>query len=317
MLEDLKTVLDDSRIDEPRYEYPYPELDSEERSSKKKEKKETPAEKQEEEEEIIAKQITSSEMNKQNKILLVLAVIFTTVVIAVTCIVVLLLNWTKKEETEIPDVYKMSVKEAIDALQDAGFTVADKQEEISDSEVPEGKVVKTNPPVGAKRTKGREVTLYISTGDNQYTVEDFVGEKMHYLKAQGKLEEYEINVQIRFKEVSEEDNYEEGQIIEQSVAPGEKLGAKDTIILYIPNIEVTYPDFTSGSYTLEEVQEFCDRYGVTLKPEYEEREDVPAGAIFEQDKPKGYTVREGTTLKIKIAQAVTVEDPIDDCGGLC
>ena len=318
MLEDLKTVLDDSRINEPRYEYPYPEFDEEKVSKKTQKKLEEDFKEENNEEEVIAKQITNTEIRKQNKLLIVLAGIFTALIIGITCLVVLLPKLTSQEEIKVPDVAGLSVNEAIEKLQDEGVVIADEQKEVSDASIEEGNVVKTIPSAGTKRTEGTEITLYVSSGDNRYVVEDFVKDKINYLTAQGKLEAYGIIVRVEKKDVEDADKYESGQIIEQSVAAGEKLGAKDTIILYIPNIITLYPDFKEEGYDVDKVTAFCEEYDIELKVEYVETADYEDGTVFYQSKPKGYTVVSDTTLKIKVAKAPTSEENESDCvEGLC
>lgn len=315
MLEDLKTVLDDSRVNEPRFEYPYPEFETDEKKTKKETKK-VKEEIENEEEEVIAKQITNTEIKKQNKLLIALAVIFTTLIIIITCIVVLLPKLTTQEEIKVPDVANKSLSEAIDILQNEGFSLGD-QKEISDDEIKEGDVVKTNPAAGTKRTKGTTVTIYVSTGDDHYTIEDFVESKTNYLVAKTKLEEHGIIVMIEKKDVQDKNKYEDGQIIEQSVKAGEKLGSKDKITLYIPNIVTKYPDFTNGSYTVDEVKSFCEQYKVKLEIEEIETNEKAPGTILEQSKPKDYTVVANGSLKIKVAKEKEVEEEPTDCDGLC
>ncbi len=128
------------------------------------------------------------------------------------------------------------------------------------------------------------------------------------------IETYRINVYVEKKNVKNPDDYEEGAIMEQSVPAGEKLGAKDEITLYIPNVEVKYPDFTDkeNPYTEEDVRKFCDLYNIKLEVEYKESSSDP-GTIIAQSRPKGYTASPGTTFKITIAVEPTEEGPsLDD-----
>ena len=64
---------------------------------------------------------------------------------------------TGSKQIEVPDVADMTVSDAIDTLQDAGFTVSDEQKEVSSSDIEEGRVVKTSPAVGSKRKMGRRL----------------------------------------------------------------------------------------------------------------------------------------------------------------
>ena len=198
----------------------------------------------------------------------------------------------------VPDVEGMSVSEAVAALQKEGFYVADETKEISDDSVEEGKVVKTNPPAGAKRSRGTEVVIFVSTGDSKIEIKDYTGQ--NYLEVRGALQSQGIYVYVTPKEVENPDDYEEGEIIEQSVEPGEKLSTRDSITLYIPDIVTKYPDFTEGTYTVEDVKEFCNEYGVTLNIQNISHKSE-AGTIVEQSRKVGNTVVEGTTLTIKVS----------------
>ena len=176
--------------------------------------------------------------------------------------------------------------------------MADETKEISDDTVEEGKVVKTNPPAGAKRSRGTEVVIFVSTGDSKIEIKDYTGQ--NYLEVRGALQSQGIYVYVTPKEVENPDDYEEGEIIEQSVEPGEKLSTRDSITLYIPDIVTKYPDFTEGTYTVEDVKEFCNEYGVTLNIQNISHKSE-AGTIVEQSRKVGNTVVEGTTLTIKVS----------------
>lgn len=316
MHEDLLTCLDDSRINEQEVSYEYPETEYDDTKVLKTVKKETPKEEMKEVEEPIAKQITEDDLKKQNKLLLILASIFTGLVVVITAVVVLVPLITNQKEEKIPEVYNKSVREAIEILQNAGFTVADEQREISDAEVAEGNVVKTSPEIGSKRTKGTEVTLYVSVGDTKVEIEDYKGQ--NYLSVRGKLEALGLYVLIEKKDVDEadKDKYNDSEIIDQSVKAGEKLSLKDTITLYIPNVITKYPNFKEG-YTIDQIRSFAEEYGITLDVQEVETNDSPAGTILSQSKPEGYTVMEGQTLTIKVAVAKDDNGDVDCVPGLC
>lgn len=316
MHEDLLTCLDDSRINEQEVSYEYPETEYDDTKVLKTVKKETPKEEMKEVEEPIAKQITEDDLKKQNKLLLILASIFTGLVVVITAVVVLVPLITNQKEVKIPEVYNKSVREAIEILQNAGFTVADEQREISDAEVPEGNIVKTSPEIGSKRTKGTEVTLYVSLGDTKVTIEDYKGQ--NYLSVRGKLEALGLYVLIEKKDIDEadKDKYNDSEIIDQSVKAGEKLSLKDTITLYIPNVITKYPNFKEG-YTIDQIRSFAEEYGITLDVQEVETNDSPAGTILSQSKPEGYTVMEGQTLTIKVAVAKDDNGDVDCVPGLC
>lgn len=326
MHEDLKTCLDDSRSLEPIITFKYSENDTDDtkimkivktkKEEDKKQEKET--KKINKDEEVIVKEIRGEDLKKQNKLLIILAFVFTGLIVGITSIVVLIPIITNGKQSTIPDVSGLSVGDAIKKLQDEGFTVSDKQEEVSSTEIDEGKVVRTNPPANIKRKNGTEVTIYVSLGDTQITIEDYTGKS--YLEIKGKLEALKLSVIIEKKDVEEgtEDKYEDGKIIEQSVKAGERLSEGDTITLYIPNVISKYPNFTDGTWTTTDVQDFADMYDLDLTIDYIETSDHEPGSIYYQSKPEGYQIVAGQSFRIRVAQAPAVEEPDDDCGdGLC
>lgn len=306
MYEDLKTCLDESRLNEPKLEYQYPELDSDNKKFTKQVEKAISVENSDDEDEDVSvKQIKDEDIKKENKLLIILSSIFVGLIVIVAAIVLFIPALIKQKDIKVPDVSGMDITKAIETLQNEGFEVSDDQLEISDDEVPEGKVVKTNPASGSKRTKGTIVKLYVSTGDSQITIEDYTGK--NYLEVKGALEAHDISVLIEKKEVDDKD-ITDGNIIGQDVKAGEKLSAGDTITLYIPNVVTKYPDFTDGSYTIDDVQNFCDQYGVKLKIIYDSTSSYNAGTIFQQSRDKGYTVTEGTTFTITVAKEAEKSD---------
>ena len=317
MYEDLKTVLDESRENEERHEYQYPELDNDGKKFTKQIEKaakldEEESESDEGEEEVVVKQITDDEVKKENRILIVLASIFAALIIIVTAIAVVIMFDLFSADVAIPDVAGKDLTKAISVLQDAGFKVADEQEEVTSDEVEEGDVVKTMPAAGSKKSKGTTVTIYVSTGSSKIEILDYTGK--NYYEVKGNLEAHGINVIVEKKDVESEDDYEASEIIDQSVEDGKKLGSGDTITLYIPNIVTKYPDFTDGTYTVEDVEAFCEEYGITLKVTYVENDgSYEVDTIIDQSRKEGYTVARNTTLTIKVADEVTSgEEYVDD-----
>ncbi len=313
MHEDLKTCLDESRKNELKISFRYPENDYDDTKLLKtvKEKK-TEEKKKEEGEEIIAKKINPDDMVSQNKLLIILGSIFVGLVLIVTTIFVLVPYMTKARQIEIPDVMGKTVTEAIKELQDAGFVVADEQIEQPSDMVNEGEIIKTNPAAGSVRKEGFEVTLYVSSGDSQIEIEDYTGENYNEIK--GKLEALGLRVSIEREEINLEeiDNYEEGIIFKQDVEAGTKLSMGDNITLYIPKLDNKYPDFLADGYTLAEAQDFADDMGITLKVEEAETSDYDPGTIFYQSRSAGSVVVSGATLRIKVAVAPSDKTPVGD-----
>ena len=294
MNEDLRTCLDDSRVNEPKIVLPYPEFD-EDRKPKN-------ATKTTNKTDGIVKEIKSEEVEntkKDNKILITLFAVFTGIILVITSIIVLLPVITNQQEIKVPDVAGLDISDAINTLQNEGFKIADQQKEQASDEVPVGKVVKTNPVAGVKKTKGSEITLYISTGNEGFTMEDFTGK--NYYTVYGTLTAYGILVIPEKRDVSDT-NIDASTILDQSVKAGEKVAKGDTVILYIPNVTTKYPDFTSGDYTREQIEQFCTQYSINckFKEVSEASGNYKNGDIIFQSRPSGTQVTSGASLTITI-----------------
>lgn len=318
MHEDLKTCLNESRANELKITFKYPENDYDDTKLMKTVKpvKETKPKEIKEGEKEVAKKKKSTE-NSQNKLLITLASVFVGLVVVITTIFVLIPKITSSKQTAIPDVTNYSVTDAIKALQDAGFVVSDEQREEANENVEEGKVSRTSPAIGSIRKEGTEVIIYRSLGDVTIAIEDYTGKNASEIK--GKLEALKVQVIIEKKEVdlTDGETYKENIIIGQSIEAGEKISEGETITLYVPKLDNKYPDFVNENYSVEEVENFCSEYGVTLTKKEVETTEYAAGSIIYQSRAAGTTVVSGAkiTIHIAVAPSETPDNP-DDGGGL-
>ncbi len=324
MHEDLKTCLDESRANELKITFKYPEHDYDDTKllkTVKEPKKETKKDEKKDikdGEEIIAKRINKNESKSQNKMIIILASIFVGLVVIITTIFVLIPYITSSRQEAVPDVSGYTVSEAINALQDAGFIVADEQRSEASDTIDEGLVTKTSPAAGSIRKEGTEITLYISLGDVTVEIEDYTGQ--NYNEVRGRLEALNIVVYIESRDIPEGDDpadYEEGIVMDQSIEPGERLSEGDSITLYIPKLDNKYPNFVLDEYTVAEVEEFAEDYGINLTINYEDTTEYEPGTIIRQSRAAGTTVVEGARLTITVAREPSseTEEP-DDSGGL-
>ena len=318
MHEDLKTCLDESRANELKITFKYPENDYDDTKLMKTVKpvKETKPKEIKEGEKEVAKKKKSTD-NSQNKLLITLASVFVGLVVVITTIFVLIPKITSSKQTAIPDVSGYSVTDAIKALQDAGFVVSDEQREEANENVEEGKVSRTSPAIGSIRKEGTEVIIYRSLGDVTIAIEDYTGKNASEIK--GKLEALKVQVIIEKKEVdlTDGETYKENIIIGQSIEAGEKISEGSSITLYVPKLDNKYPDFVNENYSVEEVENFCSEYGVTLTKKEVETTEYAAGSIIYQSRAAGTTVVSGAkiTIHIAVAPSETPDNP-DDGGGL-
>lgn len=316
MHEDLKTCLDESRANELKITFKYPENDYDDtkllKTVKPEKKKEISKEKVGEE--VVAKKTKTND--SQNKMLITLASVFVGLVVIITTIFVLIPKITSSKQAAVPDVTNYTVTEAIKALQDAGFVVSDEQREEANENVEEGKVSRTSPAIGSIRKEGTEIIIYRSLGDVKVAIEDYTGKNASEIK--GKLEALKLQVIISKKDINSDEagDYKEGIIIEQSIAAGEKVSEGSSITLYVPKLDNKYPDFVADNYSVSEVEDFCNEYGVNLTKQEVETTEHAAGTIFYQSRAAGTTVVSGAKLTIKIAKEPSGNTENPDDGGL-
>jgi len=331
MHDDLKTCLDPARSNETKIKLKHQEASDETKimkpvkddSKKNTENKKGNTKKKEVEEEVIAKKITGDDLKKQNKTLIRLASIFTGLIIVITLIFVMIMVTSKTSTINVPDVSDKEVSDAIRILQDAGFNVTDEQDSISSKDIEVGKVVKTSPLAGTKRKKGSEIKLYISTGDATIEIEDYTGK--NYLEIKGALEARGLVVRIQEEVLESDSEFKANQIVSQDIEAGTSLRKGEDITLYYAVIGITYPDFTDGSYTVSDVEDFCKKNKVELKVVETINNDYLDGTIYYQNRTPNdpqVPVTEGAELVIKVykSEEPTQEEETDTetCeDGLC
>ena len=122
MNQDLKTCLEESRIDEDELEFEYPEIEDDKKAKKAVTELENTKLEEPKQEEVKVKEIKEKDVKThENKLLLILAIVFTSLIVIVTALVFLLPKLTEAKDVSIPDVSNMSVIEAENALENAGF----------------------------------------------------------------------------------------------------------------------------------------------------------------------------------------------------
>ena len=302
MHDDLLTALDDDRINEEPYKYKYPESDNESTKNLKK------LEDIEEEEESVATKIEDNDDKKKKKIIIILSVVFGVLLLLLLTIFFIVPAVTSKKTVVVPDCTKLTVSACEKKLQDVGLDVNTDIKTTTSSKIKKNKVVKTNPEAGRNIKKGTKVTIYKSIGDKTYKLDDYTGK--NYIEIQTFLEtKYGLEVNISKKEPSDSSkDYDEQEIIGQSLAKGSKVKKGDSITLYIPNIVDKFPDMNSEGWSIDDAEAFCSKYGLTISTTYQETTAYDEGKIISQSRAAGSPIVKGTTLKVVVAKK-PVEKP--------
>ncbi len=244
-----------------------------------------------------------------NKVLIVLGIVAAALVTILSLFIIILPKITNVKEVKIPDVSKLSVVEAEKKLKELGLQVATEVDEDYSSDIEEGLVISTKPISGRSIKVGTEVKLIVSLGFKGIVIEDYVGKNLFEVK--GMLDTKGIHVLSEKKEVDNPKKYKENVIIEQKPAPGTKVAEGDTVTLIIPEIIIEYPDFVAEGWSVPDVENFAKEYGINLTIDYKETDSYNVGTIISQSRAPKSPVQAGAPLKITVAAAPVVTDPID------
>ena len=328
MHEDFVHCLDEEHANDKKivFEYPENDLDETEPKEKIKKPKETKAVKKPVTEntdelvtEITDEDIENEETNnnedyfdepqKRNTLITILASFF--LLLLITGGVIWIVSTQEIEDVTVPNVIGLTIDEAIQKLEEQGFTYT--TEQANSDTIEPGLVIKTKPKYGSTRKKGDTITIVESIGGTYYYLENYVGKK--YTEVKAKLELIGINVLIEKKDIEDKEKYKnkEDIIIEQNPTFDEKaektlIEKGDTITLYIPNIVNEYPDMVDEGWTLNDVIAFSEEYKLNLtiydstknvipSTEYNKFKDTK---VINQSRPVGDTIIEGFNFYVNI-----------------
>jgi serine/threonine-protein kinase len=134
------------------------------------------------------------------------------------------------KDVKIPDVYNMTVDEAIDTIKNVGLSVADDIEYASSDSIADGNVITQSPKAGTRISKDQKVELVVSTGSSGGDVEvpDVTG--MEFDEAIKALSDKNLNYAV-IEDYS--DSVDMGEVIRQSPLKGTKLNEHDEVTLHI------------------------------------------------------------------------------------
>ena len=242
MHEDLLTALDDDRINEAPYKYPYPEHEND--NTKNLKKIEDLEKNDDDEEDPIATKIEDKGDKKRKKIIIILSIVFGVLVLGIITVAFIIPALTASDPVTVPDCEGISVSRCERRLQDAGLEPRTKIREEASDDVDEGKVTRTDPEAGRSVVEGTKVTIYRSIGEETFELEDYTGQ--NYIEVQTILEtQYGLDVTVEKRDVESGSEYDEQEIIGQSLAAGSEVKEGDSIILYIPTAlsELSYKYF--------------------------------------------------------------------------
>ena len=306
MHDDLLTALDDERMNEEPLVYKYPEHETE--NTKRLKKLEELENETEEEDTQVAQKVDPEDEDdkKKKKLIIILSSIFGGLILIGLIIMFVVPHFSKPKEVTVPSVAGLTVSKAEKKLEDLGLKINTSIKKVSSKKIEKGRVVKTNPAKGKKVKIGTTITIYKSTGEETFKIKDYTGK--NYIEVQTLLEtKYELNVTVEKKDVTEGD-YDEQEIIGQSLAAGSEVKKGDSITLYIPNLIEVFPDMVAEGYSVDDAEAFCKKYNLTLKKNLVETNAYTAGRVISQSRIAGSEIIEGTNLTIDVASTPTKKE---------
>lgn len=203
------------------------------------------------------------------------------------------------KDVQVPDVSGKEVEDAVAELIAAGFTVRDTKP-ISDPDVEEGLVVKTDPKAGRTVKEGTSIDIYESTGKEKFELADYQGRQ--YDDVVRLLE----SKNFKSIEKTEENNESEpaGTILDQNFSEGDLVVPEDTELIFTVSkgpAPIALKDLRG--YNVKGLQEYEESSG--LKVEYGEEEfheEVPEGLVINQDPAPGTNLARGQKVTVVLSK---------------
>ncbi|MGX6441992.1 Stk1 family PASTA domain-containing Ser/Thr kinase [Neobacillus sp. K501] len=304
MEEDLRTALDSDRINEQKFIIPIdddatkaiPVITNDRPLQNLDETLVHSQEKIPNNQSNLDKKGIEKKKRKKWPIILLSTVVLLTLLAIFT--ITLLPDLLSAKEIEVPEVQGMEADEAKIKLESAGLKVS-KEIEITDEEIEEGKVIKTNPEEGSTVKEHASITLYISTGKEKFELSDYVGRD--YEDVARLLDNYNFK-DIKISEVT--DDSDPGTILSQDPESGEKVVPEETVLEFEVSKgpeKIILKDLTQ--YNTRGAQDYLASVGLTLDASQEAFHDtIPAGMIISQTPATGTEMKKGDKVSVVVSK---------------
>ncbi len=216
---------------------------------------------------------------------------------------------------EVPDLTGSSQTEALNDLQSLGFKVG--IENSAHPEVPEGSVIRTQPPANTSTNPDTLVTIIVSVGPEAYPIPyvvDLETERAVYV-----IEESGFTIGQKI-EVND-DNVPIGFIISQNPMAGKKMGPGSTVDLVISSGPSLIELGNLSRKSVEDATQILETLGLAFETLEEYSEDIEeglvsgtlpeAGEIITPDDVVTIIVSLGIKIEVPEVEGLTYQDAID------
>ncbi len=201
------------------------------------------------------------------------------------------------EVVVVPDLSNMTESEAKAALNKLRLGVS--VQKGSSDDVPEGQVYDQSPASGVKVDVHTQVTIYISTGKETFTLDDVTD--MDYNQAQSQLENDGLKVSLEFEY---SDSVDKDKVISTSPKAGSQVSEGDTITITASKGKetkyVTVP-YVIG-YDIDTAISMIKDAGLTYSGKSSDYSDsYNEGEVMNQSIGSGQSVEEGTSISLTVS----------------
>ena len=235
-------------------------------------------------------------LSRKHKIILLASIVPLVLVLFLIAMVI-----KSNQETTVPDLFNLTVKQANVMLKSSNLAVGDISKE-NDDDVDAGHVVKSIPTKGLKLKNGAKVNLVVSLGATYYKMPKLVGKD--YEDVSDNLKKRGFKVKIDYKATNQ---YEAGVIIKQSIPSGKKVVTKNkSLTLTIAKTKTVKPkvikvrDLTG--YNLKSIQDYASETGLTLSTSNQYSDDIEEGLLVSQTPTANSTISQGGTLTVVMSK---------------
>ena len=315
MEEDIRTSLDDSRIDESKFQIPVdndatkaiPIITNNQDFSNLDETIIHDHEKKA----ILStssptEQGKGENKGKRKKLPIILVSIFASLIILGILAFTFLPTLLSPKEIVVPDVSGMELEKAIVTLNEAGFMIGETKE-VTDEKINEGIVIRTDPRAGRNAKEGTKINIIESLGKATFKLSDYstqvYDDVRSYLYSKG------FN-NIKMTEVNSE-TAEIGTIIEQNYPEGFEAIPDETVLEFKVSkgpalIEVK----NLSGYTATSVQDYAVSVGLSADVSQKQfSSTVPEGLVISQTPEAGTKVEKDSKITAFISKGPEVIPP--------
>ena len=204
---------------------------------------------------------------------------------------------------EVPDLTGSSQTEALNDLQNLGFKVG--IENSAHPEVPEGSVIKTQPPANTATNPDTLVTIIVSVGPEAYPIPYVVD--LETDRAIFVIEESGFTIGQKI-EVND-DNVPIGFVISQNPMAGKKMGPGSSVDLVIssgPSL-IVLGDLSKKS--LEDATQILETLGLEFETVEEFSEDIEEGLVSGTLPEAGEIVTPEDIVTVIVSLGIKIEVP--------